>query len=143
MPKQLNVSLAFTADTSAAKKQIQDLQKSLSDLIKSTSASQQLGLTKELVEAKSAAADLQVMLKGATTSTGSLDLSKFSNSLQKSGQTLDQYRLKLEKLGPEGSNAFLKLANSIVSAEAPLKRTNALLLFIRTMEAFLQQGMRD
>ena len=127
MPKQLNVSLAFTADTSAAKKQIQDLQKSLSDLIKSTSASQQLGLTKELVEAKSAAAELQVMLKGATTSTGSLDLSKFSNSLQKSGQTLDQYRLKLEKLGPEGSNAFLKLANSIVSAEAPLKRTNALL----------------
>ena len=127
MPKQLNVSLAFTADTSAAKKQIQDLQKSLSDLIKSTSASQQLGLTKELVEAKSAAADLQVMLKGATTSTGSLDLSKFSNSLKQSGQSLDQYRMKLERLGPEGSNAFLKLANSIVSAEAPLKRTNALL----------------
>ncbi len=132
MPKQLNVSLAFTADTSAAKQQIQDLQKSLSDLIKSSGQGQKLGLTKELVEAKSAAADLQVMLKGATSSTGSLDLSKFNDSLQKSGQTLDQYRIKLERLGPDGSNAFLKLANSIVSAEAPLKRTNVLLNQFKT-----------
>jgi len=34
MAKQLNVSLAFTADTSAAKRQIQDLQTALDKIAK-------------------------------------------------------------------------------------------------------------
>lgn len=131
MAKQLNVNLAFTADTSKAKAQLQDLQKSLDQLIKApVSASNDLNITKDLIKAKAAAADLKVALQQATTSTGSLDLSKFNSSLQKSGMTLEQYRLKLQKLGPDGSATFLKLSNSIVSAEAPLKRVN------KTLEEF-------
>ena len=49
MAKQLNVSLGFSADTSKAKKQIQDLQASLDNLIKSsvkTTGSGELAITK-------------------------------------------------------------------------------------------------
>lgn len=86
-----------------------------------------LELTEELLKAKSAIGDLQIALQSATTSTGTLDLSKFNSALQKSGLKVDTLRHQLEKLGPEGSNAFLKLSQSVVSAEAPLKRTSALL----------------
>ena len=34
MPKQLNVNLAFTADTSQAKKSLKELQQSLQDIAK-------------------------------------------------------------------------------------------------------------
>ena len=68
MAKQLNVSLAFTADTSKAKAQLQDLQKSLDQLIKApVSASNDLSITKDLIKAKAAAADLKVALQQATT----------------------------------------------------------------------------
>ena len=131
MAKQLNVSLAFSADTSRAKAQMQDLQKSLDNLINSAGkGSNDLNITKELIKAQGAAADLKIALQQATTSTGSLDLSKFNNSLQKSGLTLEQCRKRLESLGPAGSEAFLKLSNSIISAEAPLKRVN------KTLENF-------
>ena len=83
MAKQLNVSLAFTADTGKAKAQLQDLQKSLDALILGTNKTGEFGLTKELVEARGAAADLKVALQGAMTTTGSIDLSKFDNALKK------------------------------------------------------------
>ena len=96
MAKQLNVSLAFSADTSRAKAQMQDLQKSLDTLIASAGKnSGELGLTKDLIKAQGAAVDLKIALQQATTSTGSLDFSKFNSSLQKSGMTLEQYRNKL------------------------------------------------
>ena len=127
MAKQLNVSLAFTADTSQVKMQLKDLQQSLSQLMNIQSGTGKLGLTEELLKAKSAVGDLQIALQSATTSTGTLDLSKFNSALQKSGLKVDTLRHQLEKLGPEGSNAFLKLSQSVISAEAPLKRTSALL----------------
>ena len=132
MAKQLNVNLAFTADNSRAKAQIQELQKTLNSLISSPHADGELGITKELIQAKSAAADLKVALNQAVTPSGSLDLSKFNDSLSKSGRTLEDYRRTLEKLGPAGSEAFLKLSNSIVSAEAPLKRVNSKLEEFKT-----------
>lgn len=132
MAKQLNVNLAFTADNSRAKAQIQELQKALDSLISSPRSSGELGITKELIQAQSAAADLKVALNQAVTPSGSLDLSKFNDSLQKSGRSLTDYRLTLEKLGPAGSEAFLKLSNSIVSAEAPLKRVSSKLEQFKT-----------
>lgn len=132
MAKQLNVNLAFTADNSRAKAQIQELQKALDSLISSPRSGGELGITKELIQAQSAAADLKVALNQAVTPSGSLDLSKFNDSLQKSGRSLEDYRLTLEKLGPAGSEAFLKLSNSIVSAEAPLKRVSSKLEQFKT-----------
>ena len=65
MAKRLNVSLGFDADTSKARRQIQELQTSLDSLIKSsvkTSSSGELALTKQLTEAQVAAGKLQAIL---------------------------------------------------------------------------------
>jgi TP901 family phage tail tape measure protein len=128
MAKQLNVSLAFTADTSQAKAQIQSLQNQLSQLANNSFyKSQSLGITKDIQQATTLVTQLQAQLKQATTSTGTLDLSKFNDSLKRSGTSIADYKKALISLGPEGSQAFASLATSITSAEIPLKRSNALL----------------
>ena len=128
MPKQLNVNLAFTADTSKAKAQLQDLQKQLTQLTNtSLGKTKDLGMVKEIQDATAAAAQLKAQLESATNvSTGKLDLGRFNDSLKQSGMTLSDYKTQLDKLGPEGSKAFLSLAQSISNAEMPLRRTNAL-----------------
>ena len=128
MAKQLNVSLAFTADTGKAKAQLQDLQNSLDKLINSTSTNtSNFGLTKELAQATTEASKLKIMLESATNSTGGLDLGKFNQNLKQSGMELKDYAEILSSLGPEGSKAFAKLAQSITTANVPLKQTNKLL----------------
>lgn len=129
MSTQLNVNLAFTADTSAAKTQIQTLVNDLNKLSSgSTVSGQQLPITKEIQEAQLAAAQLSQSLSQAfNSSTGKLDLTAFNASLKQSGTSLQEYSNKLSALGVEGDQAFLKVAQSIATAEAPLKRTSALL----------------
>ena len=125
MAKQLNVSLAFTADTREAKAQLQDLQRQLNNILKTPS--NKLGITDEIREAISATAELSSRLQQATNvNTGNLDFSKFNNSLKQSGQSLSSYGQQLQKLGPTGQQAFLTLTKSIATAEIPIKRTNAL-----------------
>ena len=84
MPKQLNVSLAFTADTSKAKAQLQDLQRQLTQLTNtSLGKTKDGGMVKEIQNATAAAAQLKVQLESATNvSTGKLDLGKFNDSLK-------------------------------------------------------------
>ena len=128
MAKQLNVNLAFTADTSQAKKQLQDLQNQLTKLTTQSFGNQKMGISKEIQEATTAAAQLKAKLEAATNvNTGTLDLGKFAESIHQNGGSLDEYKRKLEKLGPAGAQAFSSLANSILSAEIPLKRTNVLM----------------
>ena len=126
MAKQLNVNLAFTADTGKAKAQLQDLNRQLERLVSGQGVKNiDLGITKEINEGISAAASLKAHLQDATNvNTGKLDLTKFTQSLQKSGKTLDDYAKNLQKLGPQGSEAFLSLARSISNAEVPLVRVN-------------------
>lgn len=126
MANQVNVNLAFTANTSQAKAQLNELKATLTSLTTNTQL-ERFGITESLVKAKAAAADLKVALDSATTVTGSLDLNKFSTSLQKSGKTLKSIRQELSAMGTAGNNAFLSLAQSIMNAEAPLKRTSTLL----------------
>ena len=128
MAKQLNVNLAMTADTSKAKIELQALQKQLDNLMMSAQRKDSsLGLSSEIQKATQMAAQLKVQLESATSSTGKLDLTKFNEGLQKSGLKLSDYRAALSSLGPEGSQAFSKLASSIMQAEVPLRRSNALL----------------
>lgn len=128
MAKQLNVSLAFTADTEKARAQLQDLQKSLEKLISTTNTNtSNLGLTKELAAATTEASKLKIMLESATSASGGLDLGKFNQELKKSGMELKDYAEILSSLGPEGSKTFAKLAQSITTANVPLKQTNKLL----------------
>lgn len=129
MAKQLNVNLSFNADTSQARAHIQSLVSELNKLGSSSNLNQKgLPLTKDLIEAQNAAKELSVALNNAfDTNTGTLDLSSFNQSLQKSGMSLQDYSAKLTLLGQEGDQAFLKVAQSIINTQAPLKKTNSML----------------
>ncbi len=125
--KRIDVTLGFTADTNKVKKQLQDLQKQLSSLITSPTKNP-IGISKEIQEASVAAATLKTQLQKATNvNTGALDLGKFTRSLKESGYKLEDYQKALRSLGMEGNKAFASLAKSIMYAEAPLKKTNAMI----------------
>lgn len=132
MAKQLNsyqVNLEFTADSKQAQQQLQNLQNQLTSLINQASATgSTLGVTKEIQEGINAAAQLKVKLQEATdVNTGKLDLTKFSQSLDRSKIKLKDYANTLSDLGPEGAEAFMSLARSISMADAPLFKVRGLL----------------
>ena len=129
MAKQLNVNLAFTADTSKATQQLRQLQTQLNDLIMSSGkGASSLGLTEEISKAISKTTELKIALESAINpKTGTLDLGKFNDSLKQSGTRLAEYANHLNSLGPAGQQAFAQLANSINQASIPLRRSSNLL----------------
>ena len=128
MAKQLNVNLAFTADTSKAKAQLQDLQNQLSQVINMPTTGFDNNMVTKINQASKAAAELKVHLQNATNvKTGSLDFTKLNQSIKNSGSSLSQYAAKLQSIGPTGQKAFILLAQSVASAEVPIRRSNALL----------------
>ena len=125
---QINVNLAFNADTSAARKQIQSLIADLNKLSSGAGTSANLPITKEILEAQNAAKQLGLALESAlNVNTGKLDLTAFNTALKQSGMTLEQYSAKLTMLGQTGDRAFLQVAQSIVNTQAPLRRSSKLL----------------
>ena len=127
MAKQLNVNLAFTADTSKAKAQLQDLQNQLTKLVNQP-FSVNGSISDEIEKATVAAAELKVHLQNATNvKTGTLDFSKLNQSIKTSGSNLNEYAAKLRNLGPEGQKAFMSLTQSVIQAEIPIRRSNKLL----------------
>ena len=129
--KHLNVELDFNANTSKAKREIQELQKQLSDVIKVSTQSTGTGnsnLDKKIRDAASAALELKKHLSDATNvNTGKLDLSSFQKSLKTAGRDLSYFRKTIAESGPEGKKAFSDLTDSIMRAEVPLRKTSALL----------------
>ena len=133
MAKQLNVNLAFKADIGQAKAQLQELQRSLSALTTSaTKTTNGLGITQDIAEATNEVAKLQAILEQSKSATGGLDLNKFNQSLKQGGMQISDYANILSSLGPAGDQAFAQLAKSVIHAEVPLKRTNALLTEFKT-----------
>ena len=127
MAKQFHVNLGFTADTKQAQAQIANLQRQLTSLINSP-VNIGTDLTSEITKATHAAAELKVHLKNATNvDTGALDFSKLTESIKKSGKNLEWYGEQIYSLGPKGRETFMSLADSIATAEVPLKRSNVLL----------------
>ena len=127
MAKQLNVNLAFTADTSRVKQDLEQLQNLLNRLTTNSAQKSPLGITNEIKTAISDVAKLESALKKATTSTGSLDLGQFKQELGQAGLSAEKIATQLATLGPEGKRAFAQLTQSIMSAEIPLKQTSTLL----------------
>ena len=126
MAKQLNVNLSFSADTSKARAQLQDLQRQLTNLVNMPSS--QLPIGDNINEAVRSAAELKTHLEAAVNvKTGNLDFAKLNQSIGQSGKSLEQYAMHLRSLGPTGQQAFLSLANSVASAEIPIRRSNAAL----------------
>ena len=118
MAKQLNVNLAFTADTSKARAQLQDLQTQLTKLSMGSGASKDLPITKEIQEARLAAAELKVHLEQAmNVKTGTLDFTKLNQSITQSGSSLSAYSQKLQSLGTSGQQAFSSLVKAIAKVK--------------------------
>ena len=128
MAKQLNVNVAVTADTGAAKAQLQSLQQTLQQLTMN-SANLKVGLdASALREASTAADQLAIHLKNATNAnTGLLDFSKLSASIKASGSSLTDYGNQLLKLGPQGQQAFSQLTQAIAKSEVPVNRLKSAL----------------
>lgn len=133
MAKQLNVDLRFTASNTQAKQQIQDLQSALNNLMTTASKNTTgLGITKDIAQATNEVAKLQAMLESSKNASGSLDLGKFNQSLSQGQIKISDYARTLSSLGPQGDQAFAKLAKAIINAEVPLKRTNSVLKEFKT-----------
>lgn len=133
MAKQLNVNLAFNADTNQAKKEILDLQKALTNVTSFSKNNAKLFDIASIKEAEKAAKELsQHLMKATDINTGKINLSTFAASLRNSGNNLSSYQKKLEAIGPVGERAFLQLSKSIANAESPLLRTNSKLKEFQT-----------
>ena len=122
---QVDVSMRFTADTSEAERQLNELQTSLSNLTKNSQfQSGKLGMTQEISQAVVKTTELQAMLENCKTSAGALDLGKFTQSLKNNQTSIKDYAKNLQSLGPAGEQAFSQLARSITQAEVPLRRSS-------------------
>ena len=129
MPKQINVKLGFQADTAQAKKQIQDLQHSLDNLMNSSiKNSATNGFDQQISNAQQSVLKLKTALNNSlNTDTGRLDLSKFNQQLNNSDLSLSKLAKDMTAMGSDGQKAFLNLANSIVTAQKPMVESNRLL----------------
>ena len=125
--RQLTLSLAFEADTNAAKQAIVDLANSLKQISTMPAVGSNIDIV-SLNEGKQAAAELlQHLSKAVNVDTGKLNLATLATSLKSSGKSLNNYKIKLEQCGATGREAFLKISQSIANAENPLRRSNKLL----------------
>ena len=137
MAKQLYVNLDVRANTQQAKNEFQSLQKSLSDIIVQTNKISNTSIdSTSLRQASSAAQELQRHLSNAVNiDTGKLDLNKLNTSLKQSKTNIGELSGKLLSVGPSGEQAFVKLAQSVASAERPIvslgSRVNGLLTTLK------------
>lgn len=133
MSNNIKINLDFVADTSAAKSNIESLQKSLAALAGGNINKSLFGKldTESIREASIAAQELKIHLKNATeTDTGKLNLVAFNNSLTSAGHNVASLTSALTAAGSTGAQSFLQLGTAI--AQANTKATlmgNALTTF--------------
>lgn len=114
--QQFNVKLGFQAETSQAKKAIEDLGKSLRQI---QVQPQSVFDDRALRKASQAAQDLEKHLFRATNvNTNKLDLNKFSQSLTNADQNLQSLCNDLQLAGKDGEKAFLNLIKNINKADS-------------------------
>ena len=114
--QQFNVKLGFQAETSQAKKAIEDLGNSLRRI---QVQPQSVFDDRALRKASQAAQDLEKHLFRATNvNTNKLDLNKFSQSLTNANQNLQSLCNDLRLAGEDGEKAFLNLIKNINKADS-------------------------
>ena len=135
MAKNLQVNLAFTADTNAAMKNLQTLRNSLNE-ISSMPFSMGKNISSDLQMAANSAQALQNHLGAAMdVKTGNLNLNKLQSSLQNSNQSLSQLTSGLLRAGTTGEKAFIATYSAIAQSNLQLKKSNTLLdQFVLTMK---------
>lgn len=124
-------TLQINADTSRAKKDINNLLQSLNKV--NNLNLDQLGITTEIREAAQAAQQLKLHLQAATNaSTGQLNLVEFNRSIQQSGQSMASLMATLAQGGQTGQQAFQQMATTIANTQVPIRQTNKLLTNMMT-----------
>lgn len=115
------MNLQVKADTAAAQQNLQQLGSLLQEI-----SSSKINLDSgPISQAAQSAQQLQVHLQNAVNvNTGKIDLNKLDSSLKASNTNLLTLTTNLQKAGPTGQQAFLKVAQAISQAEAPLIRVN-------------------
>ena len=127
MAKQLNVNLAFQADTSQALRNIQDLQKALNGL-STLKPMEGLTLTKDMQVAVNSAKELERHLGNAfNANTGNFDLSRLNTSLKASNTDLATLTNGLLKAGIQGEQAFMKVQRALSTSAVQIKQANGAL----------------
>lgn len=123
---QSQYTVQINADASRAKKEINDLLKSLKEV--GNMNLDKLGLDTQIREASIAADELAIHLKNATNAnTGKLNLVEFNKSIQASGRSMNELITTLAQGGNVGQQAFRQLTAAIANTQVPIKQTNALL----------------
>ena len=124
---QARVILGFEADTSKARKQIEDLGKTLTEISK-IATTQGLTYDKDIKAASDAAIQLKRHLGDALDpKTGKFDVARFSTNLKSAGTNAKQLAQQLAGAGEIGQKAFLNLAQTVAKAEQPVMRINGML----------------
>ena len=118
----INYRIGLQVDNKEAKAAMRDMLDSIGKL---STKPLKLYDAQSLKEGVGAAQDLEKALRKAfNVSTGNLDLGKFTTELNRSKMSIEDVRIRLNQIGPDGSAAFNKLAQSIASAQLPLRQTN-------------------
>lgn len=126
MAKNVQYTIGFNADTSQAKKALQDLNTQLDKL--KANAESDLGISSDLSEAAQAANLLQENLsKAFNQNTGKWNFSDLNKSLQNSGTSVTELSRKFLNCGASGQNAFLALSRAIATMEIPITKTTTML----------------
>ena len=114
---QINVQLNFTANTAAAKKNIEGLQQTLNQLAVGNSALFKADATAaEIQKVSTAATELQYHLSKSLDANGILNLKKFNASLKTAGVNINQLSSNLLSAGSGGAQAFVQLSTAISQA---------------------------
>ena len=126
MANNVQYTIGFNADTSQAKKELENLVASLQKVSK---MSLETPIKDSSIKAASdAAQELQKHLQAAMdVNTGKLNLNTFNNSLKNANMSVSQLGASLLEAGQGGKTAFMQLASSIANAEVPIKRMNSTL----------------
>ena len=122
--RKIQVQLGFSADTSQAQSQIQQLQSTLQS-IANTKVTVHGG---SIDQAAQSARMLSQHLAAATNvNTGRLDFSALQTSLKAANTDLTTLTNSLLAMGPKGQQAFSQVANAVAHAELSVKKTNSAL----------------
>lgn len=118
----MKIDLIFQANTQSALNNIQQLNNLLNQISTNTTIGVNSG---SLDKAVQSAQQLSTHLAQAVNvDTGKLDLNKLNASLKQSGTNLQTLVTNLQAAGTQGQQAFVKLANSIASAQTPMLQVN-------------------
>ncbi len=124
---QINVQLNFTANTAAAKKNIEGLQQTLTQLAVGNSALFKAdATTAEIQKVSAAATELQYHLSKSLDANGTLNLKKLNVSLKTAGANINQLSSNLLTAGSGGAQAFVQLSTAISQANVEASKLNLL-----------------